>query len=820
VKFFRRSPRPDPDDLVQERWQTRFGWLQARRLPEEQTADYRSSVRQGCFRLQILKSDCFAWVTGPYKYRDLVLEATLDFDPGNPHCAAGFVLRYLNEENFYYFLVSDKGSFRFDVVFNKNPLHLIEWTPSSVLAARPLELRVLARGDGFHFFADDQWIGEMSDATIPEGACGFAAQNFSTGPRAGFRLLEYAVESRPVEVEKAYYRWVHFLPAASANRLQLARTFHDMGRYLEALVELKKAFRQGAGGAEERRLQADACLALKLNEEALEALEQSLALEPDNAEALLAKANTLFQCRRFLEARDFIATLLPRFPRDAALANLAGACEYSLGNWERALDDYRRAVELEPESPLYLGNLARVLERLGRGAEALEAYLRAARLLFRSETYDELSLVLARGRALASTEGEGGGRSPAAQELAAYEAKMLFHEDKREGAERLLGELVREGYADPAVHYLYGLILIGRGARGEAEASLLRATELDPSFPLYWFRLAENRHLLGREPGEALERALALDPEDPWTNNLKGQVLMAGGQAEAALEHFRRALAKAPAEADLAANAAGALMALGRAAEAVETATAALAACGRKPSLYNARGNARVALRDFAAALQDYEQGLALDPDNPDYLANAAGCCLELDMVLRAEELLDRLLEVSPSAAAYNLVGNLAVVQQDQLRAELAYQEALAKDPGNPEVTLNLASLYMSQGGYAKARETLAPLLQARPELPRVQDLARRIREGFERELACAGCDRRWWVPRELPPQSAFKVRGEPPGEAPAGRCEACGRLYCVACASPHVREGQMLCPSCGGRLRLAEDALKYLFLRYLPEEG
>ena len=41
------------------------------------------------------------------------------------------------------------------------------------------------------------------------------------------------------------------------------------------------------------------------------------------------------------------------------------------------------------------------------------------------------------------------------------------------------------------------------------------------------------------------------------------------------------------------------------------------------------------------------------------------------------------------------------------LRAELAYQEALSKDPGNPEVTLNLASLYLAQGGYAKATQAL-----------------------------------------------------------------------------------------------------------------
>ena len=185
-------------------------------------------------------------------------------------------------------------------------------------------------------------------------------------------------------------------------------------------------------------------------------------------------------------------------------------------------------------------------------------------------------------------------------------------------------------------------------------------------------------------------------------------------------------------------------------------------------------------------------------------------------MVLRAEELLDRLLEVAPTAAAYNLVGNLAVVQQDHLRAELAYQEALSKDPGNPEVTLNLVSLYLAQGGYAKARETLAPVLERSPSCPAPWSWQRRLRETFEQELACAGCDRRWWVPREVPPQSAFKVRGEPPGEAPAGRCAACGKLYCIACAGPHAREGQLLCPACGGRLRLADDALKHLFLRYL----
>jgi tetratricopeptide (TPR) repeat protein len=614
-----------------------------------------------------------------------------------------------------------------------------------------------------------------------------------------------------VEVEKAYYRWVRYLPADPQRRFELARTFHGMGRWLEAVVELKKAFRQGAGGAEEHRLQADAFRNLKLYPESLQALDKSLALEPEHEGALLAKAEILLMGKRYLEARNYIALILPRFTANPVLRNLLGASEYALGNWAAAREAYRQALALSPGEPLFLGNLGRTHERLGETSDALAAYLEAARILFRAEAYDELSFVLARGRETAAAL-----KAPEGRELRALEAKMLFHQEKNHEAEVLLRELLDEGYADPSVHYLCALLLIGRGERREAEEHLSRATELEPSFALYWFRLAENRFLSGGDPTEPLARAQSLDPEDPWGNNLRGQVLLKEGRPEQALECFRRALERVPDGADLYRNAAAALLALGRPAEAVELAGQGLARAGEQAGLYTVRANSRAAQREFAAALGDYERALELDHENPDYLANCAACCLELDLVLRAEELLTRLMDLAPSAGAYNLMGNLAAIQDDHLRAELAYQEGLRLEPENAELALNLTSLYLSQGGYAKARQTLAPVLASAPELLRARELGSRLRAQFEQELACVGCDRRWWVPKELPPQPAFKVRGEPPGEAPAGRCERCGKIFCIACATPHVRDGQLICPQCGERLRLTEDSPKYLFLSYL----
>ena len=215
-------------------------------------------------------------------------------------------------------------------------------------------------------------------------------------------------------------------------------------------MELKKAFRQGAGGAEERRLQADACLALKLHEEALQALEQSLALEPDNEEALLAKANTLLPVPPLPGGPGLHRPRsCPASRRTPPWPTWPGACEYSLGNWERGLETYRRAAGARAGVAPVPGQPGPRAGAPGRDGEALQAYLGAARLLFRAETYDELSLVLARGRAGWRGRAAGAEATPEARELAAYEAKMLFHEEKRDEAERLLRRLVQAGYPGP-----------------------------------------------------------------------------------------------------------------------------------------------------------------------------------------------------------------------------------------------------------------------------------------------------------------------------------------------------------------------------------
>jgi tetratricopeptide (TPR) repeat protein len=819
---FQKKKIADPDSLLQDAWSTDFRWFERKRFANEVAKDFSSRTRRRKLELKIHKSSCFAWVLAPYQYGDFMAQAKLHISRENGHSSAGFVFRYNNEDNFYYFLLSNRNRFRFDVVFNKNPIHLIEWTAIPKTVEEASELRIIARDNTFSFFLGDEWLAETNDDMLKTGFVGFAAQNYEEKNEGVFFLNSLKIESRAVQVEQEYLRWSRYVPVSPQSRITLAQTYADMGMHSEAVVQLKAAVKHLPDSAELHLLLARTYTQLKAYRESLSYLDRVLELDPDNDQVRLEKADVLFLEGDFLSCRDYVESILSRYPKDPQLRNLLGRSEYNLGNWEKAAGQYREAIDLDPENAVYRVNLARCRERAGDAGQAVSLYLEAARQLFRQELYDELSLVLARLSNLVPPD------SDQAYELKSFEAKMLFHEGKKHQAEALFSEVIGSGYSDSGIYYLNGLLLIGKQDRTAAEVHLTKAAEIDPDYPLYWFRLAENRFLLGEDPWQALERAYALKPEDPWINNLRGQVLLREKRYAEALPCFQKALESASEAASIYRNYAECLMRMERGEEALQLLATGIekaegtTADGSKEelaSLHNQRGNCLVELRRYAAAIEDYEKALELVPDSRDYMQNCAACCIELDMIMRAEELLNNLLEEQESASLYNLTGNLAFVTGELERARLAYLEGLKLEEDNREIKLNLLSLFIETDKGEKAGELLAEMRGWADPPERCAHLQDRFQERFEELLECSACGRQWRVPKKLPPQPAFTIRGEPPGEAPAGRCEQCGRVYCVACASEWVEDGRLMCPECNNRLRLNDDSLKYLLLQYVGEE-
>ncbi|MCX7028985.1 MAG: tetratricopeptide repeat protein [Spirochaetes bacterium] len=782
---------------------TGFGPLSGRPFAEADSPAYTARYERGAYRLEVRRTGYFAWepLAGGRAFGDAVIEAEVEGDPANGHSAAGLLFRRASDENYYCLLAGSRGTWRFDLVFNNHQMPLVGWTPMPEPSGPTRLLRVVAHGTRFTVTVDGEWVGEIEDETLAEGAVCFAAQNYEERPDALFRLHRIAVDARPVEVEREHLRLSYYFPVQPAARLALAETLFAQGGHGAAAVQLRKALRGREGTPRERFLLAECYARMGANPLALEELDRVLAAEPAHNEARLEQAGVLYLSNRFLEARDRTAALLadPGYASGSAAWNLLGNAEYALGNWRRAADAYLRAVALEPGMPLLLRNAARALELAGDRSEALRRYLEAARLFDREDARDELSFITSRVQAL----------EPANREVRELAARALWREGRHDDARRELEALAAEGSTDAEVHHLLGLLAVEAGDRAGALPLFERAAALEPDAAAYQLRLAETLHLLGRDPGPAMERAREIAPADPWLANLEGLRLLAAGDAASAADRFAAALAAAPREVDIRLNLSEALSRAGR----LEEAMAAVE--GEDDSrILNQRGTLHTRAGRFDAAVRDYEAAIRADPQNRAYRENCAAACLEIDLVSRAEELLAALAREQPTASVYNLLGNVAGLRGERQRAMIAWAAGLALDPGSPDIRANLAAMHLDRGNWQRARELVDEALTLAPAHAHAARLDARIKAAHESRCDCDGCGRTWWAPRELPPQPGFQARGEPPGDAPAGRCERCGRLYCVACASAHVVDGRLTCADCGGRLKLSDDALRWLFNR------
>ncbi|MBN1685271.1 MAG: tetratricopeptide repeat protein [Spirochaetales bacterium] len=809
IKLLHRKKKVDPSDVAEEVWVPGFKNPKRERFVEEDTKAVRIRVGGGTLSLVLKKKNLFGWAENPlYRYRDFVIEASIDVSAHNGHSAAGFLMRRADELNYYFFLVSPAGFFRFDVVFNGNPRTLIPWTACT---PRPdnIMMRIIARGSYFGFFLDEDWIGEIEDDTIDAGNITFAAQNYDETDTARFDLSRLKINSLPYEVEAQYYRWRRYIPVNPERRVVLARSLASRGRFPAACIQFNLAAKELELGLEDLLILSECYLQNSMVEEAARTIDKALAVDGENPATLTAKADLLYRRNRIIELRDFLAQHPVILKDNGVMWNLYGNAWHILGNREEAAHAYEMACEIDPETSIYRINAARMWESMGETEKALDDYLKAARLLFREEGYAELSGILPQIERLDAGN----------LEALAIRGKLAFSEGQFEEAEKAFDTALAGKSDDSSLHYLYGMLLAQRGEREKAAGYFEKATELEPDYYLYWFRRAENEHLLNQSPQASLERALELAPDDKWVLNLAGLVELEHERNPRALGLLSRAYSQVkkdgeildPDNEDIYINYAEALCRSGNASEAVS-----LLSPGRdRPAIINQIGNIFSRQGDYEEAVNAYERAIRLDPDNRDLRLNCAAACIEADRILRAEEILGSLLDSREDASAYNLMGNAAQIKGELKRAEAAYLRALTIDRGHEEAAVNLADLQVRLGKFEEANGTIHTYLSESSH-PRLGALIDKVKKETEVEICCAACGRKWTSAKETEAGARLKIRGELPDEAPAGMCPACGNVYCVGCAKTSLNKGRFFCLDCEEPLRLLTDPLKVIVSRYV----
>jgi tetratricopeptide (TPR) repeat protein len=352
-------------------------------------------------------------------------------------------------------------------------------------------------------------------------------------------------------------------------------------------------------------------------------LDRAELTAADRALALGQRAECHALERRFDDALEDFARALEMDPENASLFSARGQTLRVIGRLEDALRDFDRAIELAPNGETAIASRGVIRQRLGRLDEAVADLTRAISLrpsddwawAHRGEAYR----LMGNYRLAVADFTEAIRLDP--QYEFAYASRALAR--RRLGHHREeLSDLDAAIELNPDYEWAYaqrGITHRAAGRRDEAVADFTKAIDLDPDYGWAYANRGVTHRQMGRYPAalEDLSRALELDPTSAWALTNRGVTLRQTGQYREALADLEQATLRLPLDAWAVGNRAETLRLLGRDAEAVADFDRALAL---RPSAwaFARRAAARRRAGDVEGAAADADRALLLDPAEGD----------------------------------------------------------------------------------------------------------------------------------------------------------------------------------------------------------
>jgi serine/threonine-protein kinase len=241
-----------------------------------------------------------------------------------------------------------------------------------------------------------------------------------------------------------------------------------------------------------------------------------LSQQPNDAQATLGLARTYTLSGDFKNAEASFKRAIALQPNYWAGYNHLGAFYYGRGRSEDALAQFQQVVRLLPDSPWGYNNLGGALQRLGRDDEAVRVFQQSIARTPTGQGYSNL------GTSLYFL-----GRYADAAQALEKATQLIPHDflywrnlgdayrwmpgregDARRAYERAVSvcdDAIAVNAADAAAYASRGSALAKLGRRREANASILRALELEPRDADYLYEAAVIANIAGDED-ESLAR--------------------------------------------------------------------------------------------------------------------------------------------------------------------------------------------------------------------------------------------------------------------------------------------------------------------------
>jgi superkiller protein 3 len=314
------------------------------------------------------------------------------------------------------------------------------------------------------------------------------------------------------------------LPARSYEELMAtAEAASRQGQYEPALDTYRRALASRPDSADAKLGIAETLLDAKKYKEAEPEFRQLIAAKPSLLEAQRGLADTLYELKRYGDAVSSYQTAAQAGLNDAELCNNFANALFRTGtveNKKRAIEYYRKAIQLQPEWPGAYAGLANAL-RSQRGAEGPQL----AEALTSAKKSVELGPNLSLGHSVL-------GR--------VYADMKDFTGANAEGQ-----RAIQLAPNDPFTYLNLGGIFHAEGKFQEAEQAYLKAISLDPQWAFPYHSLGTlyltslNRL---QDASVQFSKATLLEPNSPtlWTSF--GAARARAGDYNTAANHFKKAI--------------------------------------------------------------------------------------------------------------------------------------------------------------------------------------------------------------------------------------------------------------------------------------
>lgn len=416
-------------------------------------------------------------------------------------------------------------------------------------------------------------------------------------------------------------------------------------------------------------------------------------------------------------------------PKDVEALNARAYARMSLGRYQEAAEDLRRAVALAPTRAEYHAGLGYTLWKIGRHAEAIEAERRAIKL-----DENNFTAHYQLGRFLLFT---GGNNKQQLMEAALHLRRALEIDPRRSEVRfdlltvyRTLGDaaqaiaqlkLLEDARpSDPRVTYIDALLASDRGDLNAAVSGFREALRKDPTLLGTWQDLGLAYIKLGRwsDATETFSELAKRQPDSVEVTYFYALSLFNSGRVSEAEQATRRAL-----RLDAGTSAAHTLLGIilaSRGGANIEASDSLSQAVALDPNSFDAHfylGRVQYAMSDFAAAAKSLRAAVTLNPKHAEarfFLGTALEVAGESDAALVEYQQLTQI--DSHSAIGQVGLGALQVKQGKIEDAIATLKRAVALDPKIFEAHWALGRALALSEHFPEAIESLKVAVSLMPE--------------------------------------------------------------------------------------------------------